>query len=183
VPMSSSVPGPTRYEAEPAQPGSGPPIEADLGWALGMVFRGYLKSAGAAAADLPGGPRGFQVLTATASAGCGSQLALAQQLGIDRTVMTYLLDDLEKAGLVVRRADPADRRARQVAVTEVGRTRLADLEHRLRQAEEQLLSALEPAGREDFRALLQQLATEVAVTHPDVGGCGEAATAGLETGC
>ena len=31
--------------------------------------------------------------------------------------MTYLLDDLEAAGLVERRPDPTDRRARRVAPT------------------------------------------------------------------
>ena len=181
--MSSATSGPRADELERAQPGPGRPIEADLGWALGMVFRGYLRSAGAAVADLPGGPRGFQVLTAAASTGCGSQLALAQQLGIDRTVMTYLLDDLEKADLVLRRADPADRRARQVAVTEAGRRRLAELERRLHEVEEHVLSALEPAGRDAFRALLQQLATEVAMTSPELGVCAEAAAAGLDGGC
>jgi len=34
----------------------------------------------------------------------------AQQLGIDRTVMTHLLDDLERADLGERRPAPADRR-------------------------------------------------------------------------
>src|SRR5204862_8339718 len=40
-----------------------------------------------------------------------TQLALAQHLGVDRTVMTYLIDDLEAAKLIERRPDPTDRRA------------------------------------------------------------------------
>jgi MarR family transcriptional regulator, transcriptional regulator for hemolysin len=59
-----------------------------------------------------------------------SQAALAARLGIDRTVMTYLLDDLVTAGLVERRQDPGDRRTRSVAATEHGRaihgTRLSE---------------------------------------------------------
>jgi hypothetical protein len=39
----------------------------------------------------------------------GSQLALAQQLGIDRPTTTYLLDDLEGSSLIERHPDPADR--------------------------------------------------------------------------
>ena len=35
--------------------------------------------------------------------------------------MTYLLDELRGAGLVERRPDPADRRARRVALTDDGR--------------------------------------------------------------
>jgi hypothetical protein len=52
----------------------------DLGWALGTVFRSYVKAAGAAFADLPGGPRGYQVLAAAARSDPDSQLALAQHL-------------------------------------------------------------------------------------------------------
>src|SRR5205807_4891274 len=86
-------------------------IEADLGWALGVVFRTYLKVATVAMAEVPGGPRGYQVLAAAERGSRNTQLVLAQQLGIDRTVMTYLLDDLEGAGLIQRQPDPADRRA------------------------------------------------------------------------
>ena len=91
-----------------------PGVETDLGWALGAITRSYLRAAREAVEDVPGGARGYLVL---ASAGQGepkSQLALAQHLGVDRTAMTYLLDDLEGAGLVERRPDPADRRARRI---------------------------------------------------------------------
>jgi DNA-binding MarR family transcriptional regulator len=134
-------------------------LDADLGWALGAVFRAYVKSAEAAVADLPGGPRGYQVLAAAARDLPGTQLALAHQLGIDRTVMTYLLDDLERAGLVERRPDPADRRARRVTATEQGRLRVGTLERELRLAEEHVLAPLAAADREAFRGLLQRLAT------------------------
>src|SRR6202044_518662 len=99
-------------------------LSDDLGWALGVVFRGYVKATHEALADLPGGPRGYQVLAAAAGDEHGSQLALAQHLGVDRTVMTYLLDDLEAAGLIERRPDPADRRARRGGSTPHGHTGL-----------------------------------------------------------
>src|SRR4051794_10590171 len=89
-------------------------VNSDLGWALGVVFRSYVKAANHAVADLPGGPRGYQLLTIAARALPVTQLAIAQQLGVDRTVMTYLLDDLEDAGLVERQPDPTDRRARRI---------------------------------------------------------------------
>src|SRR5260221_9921496 len=38
----------------------------DLGWGLGTVFRAYVNAAHAAVADLPGGPRGYQALSAAA---------------------------------------------------------------------------------------------------------------------
>lgn len=135
------------------------PVESDLGWALGAVMRSYLRISTAAVADVPGGPRGYQVLSAAAGEP-RSQLALAQQLGVDRTVMTYLLDDLEGAGLVERRPDPADRRARRVVLTEQGNALLCDLERRLSAAEEHLLEPLEPAERDVLRHLLRRLATD-----------------------
>src|SRR4051812_23763989 len=110
-------------------------VQADLGWALGVVLRGYAKSAQTVIAEVPGGPRGFQVLTSAVAGTATTQLALANKLGIDRTVMTYLLDDLEQAGLIERQPDPADRRARRVGLTETGRTPLCDVGRRPRPAE------------------------------------------------
>lgn len=133
-------------------------VESDLGWALGTVMRSYLRIAAEAVADLPGGPRGYQVLSSAARGDRGSQLAMAQRLGVDRTVMTYLLDDLEKAELVERKPDPADRRARRVVLTEDGRARLCDVERRLRKVEEHLLGPLDPEERDTLRTLLQRVA-------------------------
>jgi len=62
---------------------------------------------------VPGGLRGYQVLVAVADGCPGTQLELGQQLGIDRSVMTNVLDVIEAAKLVERRPDPADRRARR----------------------------------------------------------------------
>ncbi len=144
----------------------------DLGWGLGVLFRSYAKAATAVFAELPGGPRGYQVL-ATASRGePGSQLEIAHHLGVDRTVMTYLLDDLEAAGLIERRPDPADRRARRILVTALGRERLGDLGQRLRAAEQHVLAGLATdADRQTFRALLQQLATHANALDPAPGNC------------
>jgi DNA-binding MarR family transcriptional regulator len=138
----------------------------DLGWGLGTVFRAYVKAAHEAVADLPGGPRGYQVLSAAAQGNVGSQLALAQHLGVDRTVMTYLLDDLEAAGLIERRPDPADRRARQVVATEGGKKLLTELDGRLRTAEAYLLAPLDQAASESFRAQVRLLATRLDALDP-----------------
>jgi DNA-binding MarR family transcriptional regulator len=141
-------------------------LAADLGWGLGMVFRAYVVAAHAAVADLPGGPRGYQVLAAAAQGTVGSQLALAQHLGVDRTVMTYLIDDLETAGLIERRPDPADRRARRVVATKHGTKLLVTLNNRLRAAEADLLAPLDDKGRDTFRAQVRLLATRIDATDP-----------------
>jgi DNA-binding MarR family transcriptional regulator len=120
---------------------------------------------------MPGGPRGYQVLSAASDATAGSQFALAQRLGIDRTVMTYLIDELQAAGLVERRPDPADRRARRVVLTEAGGARLCDLERRLRDAEQHVLAPLTPEEQDVLRALLQR----VAEVDPDTASACEVA--------
>jgi DNA-binding MarR family transcriptional regulator len=146
-------------------------VEADLGWALGMLFRSYVKAADLAVADLPGGPRGYQLLTIAARALPATQLAIAQQLGVDRTVMTYLLDDLEDAGLVERRRDPADRRARRIIATDKGHIHLAELRKRLRLAEDHVLAALGEPERDTFRELVRRLATHVNALDPVSNPC------------
>jgi DNA-binding MarR family transcriptional regulator len=83
---------------------------------------------------------------------------MAQYLGVDRTVMTYLLDDLEDAGLIERKPDPSDRRARRIVLTEAGRARMCELERQLREVEAALLQPLEPDEREVLRELLRRLA-------------------------
>jgi DNA-binding MarR family transcriptional regulator len=134
-------------------------LAGDLGWGLGVVLRAYAKAARAAVADLPGGPRGYQILSAAAQGAVSSQLALAQHLGVDRTVMTYLLDELEAAKLIERRPDPADRRARRIVATQLGTELLATLNDRLRAAEAHLLAPLDLETRETFRAQVRLLAT------------------------
>jgi len=133
-------------------------VESDLGWALGAVMRTYLRATAVALTELPGGPRGYQVLTACAREEPPTQLVLARRLGLDRTVMTHLIDDLEHAGLVERRPDPADRRARRIVASEAGGTLLAGLDRRLADVEDAVLGPLDPGERRMLRALLTKVA-------------------------
>jgi DNA-binding MarR family transcriptional regulator len=141
-------------------------LAGDLGWGLGVVLRAYATAAHSAVADLPGGPRGYQILSAAAQGAVGSQLALALHLGVDRTVMTYLIDGLEAAKLIERRPDPADRRARRIVATQLGTELLATLDDRLRAAEAHLLAPLDPETRETFRAQVRLLATRADALAP-----------------
>ncbi|WP_440100852.1 MarR family winged helix-turn-helix transcriptional regulator [Streptosporangium sp. H16] len=159
----------------PATPRSGAEtpdaLDTDLGWTLGVVFRSYVRTANALVSHLPGGPRGYQVLVAAVQGLPGGQGALAQRLGVDKTVMTYLLDDLEKAGLVERRPDPADRRNKRVVATEQGRATWTDTQSRLEHAEEHVLAPLDPADRSVFRELLRKLAVRANSLDPVHSAC------------
>jgi DNA-binding MarR family transcriptional regulator len=146
------------------------PLEADLGLALGMVFRSYLKAVQAVVDDLPGGPRGYQVLASAAQDGAGNQAVLARQLGIDRTVLTYLIDDLEQFGLVERRPDPQDRRSRRLTATAKGNTVFTQRQQALQHVEEHILSCLgddAPA----FRRLLHRLSSHANEFDPVANAC------------
>jgi DNA-binding MarR family transcriptional regulator len=155
-------------------------LAGDLGWGLGVVLRAYATAAHTAVADLPGGPRGYQILSAAAQGTVSSQLALAQHLGVDRTVMTYLLDDLEAAKLIERRLDPTDRRARRVVATQLGTELLATLNDRLRAAEADVLAPLDREARETFRAQVRLLATRADAPAPASSPCDLAQGVGAE---
>ncbi len=152
-------------------------IDADLGWALGVVFRSYLHTAGTAVHDVPAGPRGYQVLAAAVREDPRPQAVLAQHLGVDRTVMTYLVDDLERAGLIERLPDPADRRVRRIGATDAGRATLLEMDARLRTAEDVVLGVLTPAEAVAFRDMVRRLACRAASTGPD--GSGSVVPAGV----
>jgi DNA-binding MarR family transcriptional regulator len=147
-----------RYAALVTRQGDAPHLDTDLGWMLGVLFRAYVKASEQALHDLPGGARGYQVLTAAVSDPPRNQGAIAEQTGVDRTVLTYLIDDLERLGLVVRRPDPADRRSRLVVATEDGRATWAQRQEALERVEAHILAPLPPRERTAFLGVLQQLA-------------------------
>src|SRR5215469_3483184 len=154
-------------------------MDGDLGWALGVIFRRYLKAAGLATDQLPGGPRGYQVLRSAAAEAPSTQLTIAQQLGVDRTVMTYLLDDLEREGLIERLADPNDRRVRRIAATAKGRIRLAELSQRLAHAERQALAGLDEAEQASLRTMVNRLARVAAAGEQPASTCDLANQTGI----
>ena len=146
-------------------------LEGDLGWMLGVVFRAYIKASDHALRDLPGGPRGYQVLTAAAGESSLNQGAIAEELGIDRTVLTYLIDDLERLDLVARQRDPADRRSRLVVATAEGRATWQRLQDALRRVEAHVLSPLPAADAASFQALLSRLACQAQSLDPLTNLC------------
>lgn len=132
-----------------------------FGWHLGVLVRAHSALVMAALGEFPHGPRGYQTLASVVDGEHPTQVALATYLGIDRTVMTYLIDDLVAAGLVQRQQNPADRRHRRIVATGAGLATFHELEGRVRAAEDHLLRALTPAERDIFRTLLRRCACDV----------------------
>ncbi len=168
VSASTSESKKPRAEAEPLT------LDTDLGWAIRMVSAAFRRVATDSVTDLPGGARGYLVLVALAGGSePPSQLALAKEVSLDRTVMTYLLDDLEAHDLVTRKPDPRDRRARQVLLTDTGRARLAEVREKLGAAEARLLTDLDAKDTEQLRTLLARVAqtAQREVIGPDSAEC------------
>jgi DNA-binding MarR family transcriptional regulator len=152
--------------------------DGTFGWHLGVLVRAHGALLMAALGDLPHGPRGYQTLATVVDGEHPNQVALASYLGIDRTVMTYLIDDLVRAGLVERQQRPADRRHRRIVATAAGVARFNELEAQVRDAENHLLRALAPGERETFRQLLRRVACDVRDIEPGTDVC-EAVTRAL----
>jgi len=130
----------------------------DLGWGLVTAARAFKGMAANAVAELPGAARGYQVLQTAARGRPPSQLALARELGIDKTVMTYLLDELEEAGLIERRPDPNDRRARHIHLTDLGQRALLASRQSISAAEDEFLETLATKEAEKFRDFVERVA-------------------------
>ena len=157
----------------------------DLGLALSVVLRAYLEAAETLFADIAGGARGYQILASAAHHAPPTQIALAQQLGIDRSVLTYLLDDLEGCKLIERRPDPADRRARRIVLTRKGETVLNQLGQRLAAAEQHALRGLDETDQKALRDLLWRASSAVATGESAcnvVAGAVKSLDAGVEAG-
>ncbi|WP_317230399.1 MarR family transcriptional regulator [Clavibacter sp. MX14-G9D] len=147
-------------------------IETQLGWSLQAVYQGFARTAQTAVADVPGGPRGYQVLVAITTEEPASQLALAQRLGIDKTQMTYVIDALADGGHVERQPHPRDRRIRRVVPTDAGRALLATARVALGEVEDVLMRDLDAEERIVLRRLLARVALgagDAAAGLPDTG--------------
>ncbi|WP_308188932.1 MarR family transcriptional regulator [Streptacidiphilus sp. ASG 303] len=143
---------------EPAPSPLPPGLEDSLGWLLARCSRAHVEAVQHAVADLPHGLRGFQALSGAAHRSVRNQAELARQLGVDRTVMVYLLDDLEEAGLVERVAEPSDRRSKLVRATPEGRRRLSAAQAVIDGAEAALLEPLSPSDRDRLPVILRAIA-------------------------
>lgn len=105
-------------------------------------------------------PRHLVALTLLRDHGGFSQQGLAGALEIDKTNLVGLLNDLEGERLVERRRSTKDRRRHIVEITTVGARRVTRAEEALREAEDELLTGLDPAERETFNRLLQRATSE-----------------------
>jgi DNA-binding MarR family transcriptional regulator len=84
------------------------------------------------------------------------QQVLGAVLGIDRSTMVSLIDQLESAGLATRRPSATDRRAREIAITAKGRRTLQRARGLILQVEDEVLAGLSVEERGELVALLRR---------------------------
>lgn len=101
----------------------------------------------------------FAVLAALEEFGPGSQVAIGQRCGIDRSDMHAMVNELADQGLVARRHDPGDRRRNIITITAAGKRRLEELDSALNEVQEALLGALSAEERDHLTGLLTRVLT------------------------
>ena len=83
-----------------------------------------------------------------------SQQEMGSMLCIDANNLVILLNELEAAGLALRRRDPSDRRRHLVDITPKGRKLLERAERSIASIEGEVLSALSSKERSSLRRTL-----------------------------
>jgi DNA-binding MarR family transcriptional regulator len=95
-------------------------LPTQLGMLLRVAHARAARTANEALRPLGLEGRHLGVLLVLDRQGPLSQTQIGERLGADKSAMGRTVDDLERLGAAVRRADPADRRARQVSLTADG---------------------------------------------------------------
>ncbi|MFF1648773.1 MarR family winged helix-turn-helix transcriptional regulator [Streptomyces sp. NPDC058240] len=101
------------------------------------------------------------VLSALVDFGPHVQRELASRLGIDRSDIVKIVDDLSVAGLVDRARDTGDRRRVTVTPTPAGRAALRELQAEALAVQEALLAPLTGSEQAQLAALLRRVHAHV----------------------
>ena len=97
------------------------------------------------------------VLQVVAATGPVSQREVSDRLLLDPSDLVSLVDILERAGLVERQRDPADRRRHALVSTDTGRQAAARLRQVAREAQERVLAPLDDDERRSLADLLSRV--------------------------
>jgi DNA-binding MarR family transcriptional regulator len=89
---------------------------------------------------------------------------LARIAEVNPGTMTRLLDQLEAQNLIVRLADPDDRRALRIRLTDAGQSVWNDIDQCGKRVHAAALAGLDDAQREHFIRLLEQVRDNLSAT-------------------
>jgi DNA-binding MarR family transcriptional regulator len=134
-----------------------PELGRRLGYLLKHAQLRMAELSGEALAPCGINGRELGVLLVLAGREPSSQQQAAQRLGIDRTTMVALLDELQAKGLVSRHPDEEDRRRNVVELTEAGRDTLMRAQAASDEAEREFLAPLSSRAAQQLRDSLRTL--------------------------
>jgi DNA-binding MarR family transcriptional regulator len=137
-------------------PSADAPITEFAGQLFFRIWRAIHTRTAEALGSVDLTPALFAVLNVVAAREGAIQQELGEALGIDRSTMVSLIDQLEGAGLARRRPSATDRRAREIAITPKGRRLLQRARGLLAQVEDEVLAGLTAAERHELLALLRR---------------------------
>ena len=105
------------------------------------------------------GSRGYhyRLLAALQEFGPASQASLGRRTGMDRSDVAAAVHELVGRGLAGRAPDPADRRRNVISITPAGTAHLRQLEELLAGVQDELLTPLSPAERQQLVRLLSRI--------------------------
>ena len=105
--------------------------------------------------------RQFLVLSYVERQAPARQQELCETLMLDANNCVLLLNELEDAGWLQRRRDPADRRRHVVELTEGGARALARAREAQEALEDEIFAGLDAGERDQLRALLRKALTHL----------------------
>jgi DNA-binding MarR family transcriptional regulator len=126
------------------------------GYAIAARFREALAPFGLE-------PREFALLRSVAASEGDSQQAIGERMSIAPSRMVAFVDSLERRGLLERRQNPADRRARALFLTDEGRELLGGAFRAAGEYERALSQDLTGAEREQLLELLARVGAHVGI--------------------
>jgi DNA-binding MarR family transcriptional regulator len=136
---------------------------------VGQLFFRLWRAAHVRATDVLGSvgltPALFALLNVIAAREGAIQQELGSALGIDRSTMVSLIDQLESAGLAKRRPSATDRRAREIAISPKGSRLLQRARRMISETEDEVLTGLTANERGELVTLLRR-ALESAPAQP-----------------
>jgi DNA-binding MarR family transcriptional regulator len=138
------------------QPSPDPPVTEFAGQLLFRLWRANHTRAAEVLGSVGLTTALFALLNVVNAREGAIQQELGSALGVDRSTMVSLIDQLESAGLATRRPSAEDRRAREIAITPKGRRLLKRARRLIAQAENEVLGGLSPEERRELKALLRR---------------------------
>lgn len=107
-------------------------------------------------------PAEARTLSHAARAGAVRQTMLAERMGVEAMTLSAALDRLEARGLIERRPDPDDRRAKLVDLTPAGEAVLARIQPIGAALRADASKGIEPADWQRFLEVLKQVRANLA---------------------